>query len=228
MRLRIVFSKSGALRYIGHLDLQSVWERTVRRAGLPLAYSQGFHPSPKIQIASALPLGTIGLAEIVDLWLDEPLADTQVGQYADMLQFAAPPGLSIVSVEEVDDHGPALQTRMASAEYTVTLLDAVDVPDLQRRLEALLAATSLPRQRRGKEYDLRPLIEELSLALFGLPPFSDITEHPVEKEGSRVFMRLAAREGAAGRPDEVLDALGILLESTRIERTHLILKDEIK
>jgi hypothetical protein len=131
-------------------------------------------------------------------------------------------------VEEVDDHGPALQTRMASAEYTVTLLDAVDVPDLQRRVEALLAATSLPRQRRGKEYDLRPLIEELSLA----PTPSRST--PVGLPGGdgqdvvRAFMRLAAREGAAGRPDEVLDALGILLESTRIERTHLILKDEIK
>ena len=224
MRLRIVFSKSGALRYIGHLDLQSVWERTVRRAGLPLAYSQGFHPSPKIQIASALPLGYIGLAEIVDLWLqDNARAGSMPAQggdeprhYADILQPAAPPGLSIVSVEEVDDHGPALQTRMASAEYTVTLLDAVDVPDLERRVDALLAATSLPRQRRGKEYDLRPLIEMLLL----LPADGS--------ETIRLQMRLAAREGAAGRPDEVLDALGILLEFTRIERTHLILKDEIK
>ena len=71
MRLRITFSKSGTLRYIGHLDLQSVWERTVRRAGLPLAYTQGFHPGPKIQLASALPLVFIGRAEVVDLWINE-------------------------------------------------------------------------------------------------------------------------------------------------------------
>src|SRR5512136_271004 len=73
MRLRITFSKNGALRYAGHLDLQTTWERTVRRAGLPLAYTHGFHPGPKIQIASALPLGFIGRAEIVDIWLDEPV-----------------------------------------------------------------------------------------------------------------------------------------------------------
>ena len=74
MRLRITFSKSGALRYTGHLDLQTTWERTLRRAGLPLAYTHGFHPGPRIQIASALPLGFIGRAEIVDIWLDEPAA----------------------------------------------------------------------------------------------------------------------------------------------------------
>ena len=70
MRLRITFSKTGSLRYTGHLDLQTVWERTARRAGLSLAYTQGFHPGPRIQIASALPLGIAGNAEIVDLWLD--------------------------------------------------------------------------------------------------------------------------------------------------------------
>ena len=215
MRLRITFSKSGTLRYTGHLDMQTIWERTVRRAGLPLAYSQGFHPSPKIQIASALPLGFIGLAEIVDLWLDEPQADTQVRSYADMLQHAAPPGLSIASVEEVDDHGPALQTQMDSAEYKVTLLEAVDVSDLERRVEELLAAISLPRERRGKQYDLRPLIEALGLL-------------PADGSGTiSLLMRLAARAGATGRPEEVLDALGILFESTRIERTRLILKDDM-
>jgi radical SAM-linked protein len=224
MRLRIVFYKSGTLRYTGHLDLQSIWERTVRRAGLPLAYSQGFHPSPKIQIASALPLGYIGLAEIVDLWLQDNVEagfiPAQSGGeprlYADILQPVAPPGLLIVSVEEVDDHGPALQTQMSSAEYKVTLLEEVDEADLARRVKELLVATSLPRQRRGKEYDLRPLIEMVDLL-------------PGDGSGTiRLQMRLAAREGAAGRPDEVLDSLGILMESTRIERMRLILKDDIK
>src|SRR5512136_903583 len=104
MRLRITFSKSGALRYTGHLDLQTTWERIVRRAGLPLAYTQGFHPGPRIQIASALPLGFIGHAEIVDIWLREPVPVNTVGAelvpapgddkgrpYAFILQNAAPP-----------------------------------------------------------------------------------------------------------------------------------------
>ena len=211
MRLRITFSKSGALRYTGHLDLHSLWERTVRRAGLPLAYTQGFHPGPKIQIASALPLGFIGRAEIVDLWINQP-GDALDRPYQEILQPAAPPGLVISSVEVVEEKSPALQTRVVSAEYEVTLLDPADESALTERISALLGAASLSRERRGKPYDLRPLIELLEL----LP-----------RDGSgvlRLQVRLAAREGATGRPEEVLDALGIPFETTRIERTRLILK----
>ena len=218
MRIRITFSKTGSLRYTGHLDLQTVWERTTRRAGLPLAYTHGFHPGPRIQIASALPLGIAGCAEIVDLWLD-----TDPGEAAETqrrLQAGAPPGLTILQVEPVDEHGPALQTQVVSAEYCVTLLETYPELDLQQRLDQLLAAVALPRQRRDKPYDLRPLIEELSQ-----PP----TPPPVgEGRGERLFMRLSARDGATGRPEEVLDALGIPLETARIERTRLILKPGVE
>jgi radical SAM-linked protein len=212
MRLRITFSKSGALRYTGHLDLHSLWERTVRRAGLPLAYTQGFHPGPKIQLASALPLGFIGCAEIVDLWISD-IADTANSPYKEMLQSAAPPGLVIATVEVVDERSPTLQTRVVSAEYEVTLLESGAVSGLDIAVAALLSSASLPRLRRGKTYDLRPLVESLGL---------------VPQDGSlpfRLQMRLAAREGATGRPEEVLDALGIPFETTRIERTRLILKE---
>jgi len=225
MRLRITFSKTGSLRYTGHLDLQTVWERTARRAGLSLAYTHGFHPGPKIQIASALPLGISGCAEIVDLWLDtDPgvAAETQ-----NRLQAGAPPGLTILQVEPVDEHGPALQTQVVSAEYRVTLLETVSEPDLQQRLDHLLGAVALPRQRRDKPYDLRPLIEELTL--IPNPSRSTPVGPPLgEGQGLRVFMRLAARDGATGRPEELLDALGIPLETTRIERTRLILKTGIE
>jgi radical SAM-linked protein len=223
MRLRIIFSKTGWLRYTGHLDMQTVWERTARRATLPLAYTHGFHPGPRIQIASALPLGYAGRAEIVDMWLQEnvdPDLGDGAGQgrpvppYAEMLQAAAPPGLGIMSAEQADEAGPALQTQVVSAEYTVTLLDPVDKAELAKRLAVTLEAVSLPRQRRGKDYDLRLLIESLTL---------------LHEDGQgRIFMRLAAREGATGRAEEVLDVLGIPFESTRIERTRLILKSEIE
>jgi radical SAM-linked protein len=215
MRLRIVFSKSGALRYAGHLDLQTTWERTVRRAGLPLAYTHGFHPGPRIQIASALPLGFIGRAEIVDIWLDEPGVPVD-RPYADILQSAAPPGLTIVTVEQVDQAGPALQTQVASAEYEVTLLDPADAEDLERRITAMLKLESLVRERRGKEYNLRPLIEALSLATGPSPDGGGA--------GLKVFMRLAAHAGATARPEAVLEVLGIPFEATRIERTRLILE----
>jgi radical SAM-linked protein len=216
MRIRIAFSKTGTLRYTGHLDLQTVWERTARRAGLSLAYTQGFHPGPRIQIASALPLGIAGCAEIVDLWLDSDPGDSAETQRR--LQTGAPPGLTILQVETVDEHGPALQTQVVSAEYQVTLLEPASGVDLQQRLQALLASETLPRMRREKTYDLRPLIEELYL----VPTPSG------EGLGVRVFMRLAVRDGATGRPEEVLAALGIPLESVRIERNRLILKPAIE
>jgi radical SAM-linked protein len=210
MRLRITFSKSGALRYIGHLDLHSLWERTVRRAGLPLSYTQGFHPGPRIQLASALPLGFIGCAEIVDLWINESPGSPEL-PIRESLQSSAPPGLVISSVEAVDENGPALQTQVAAAIYEITFLEMEVVPNLELRIAALLAAPSLPRERRGKTYDLRPLIELLELI-------------PAEGSSSpAIRMQLAAREGATGRPEEVLDVLGLQFESTRIERTRLIL-----
>lgn len=209
MRLRVTFAKVGALRYVGHLDLQQIWERTVRRAGLSLVYSQGFHPSPKIQIAAALPLGFLGRAEIVDLWLKEDAEDLSLPDLQSRLQRAAPPGLILHKVEQVDERAPALQTQVVAAEYEVTLLDD-PAPDLDARIAALLARSSLPRERRGREYDLRPLI--LSLEII---------------ERSTLRMVLSAREGATGRPEEVLAELGIPLEATRIERTRLIFKEEI-
>ena len=215
MRLRITFSKSGALRYTGHLDLQATWERTIRRAGLPLAYTQGFHPGPRIQIASALPLGFLGHAEIVDIWLNEP-GDLTGRPYADMLQPVAPPGLGIVSVEQVDVNGPALQTQVLSAEYQVTLLEAVDRSGLERKVAEALKVASLPRERRGKPYNLRVLVESLELL-------------PADATGTlRLRMVLAAHEGATGRPEEVLDVLGIPFDMTRIERVRLILKNDIQ
>ncbi|HEY5156990.1 MAG TPA: TIGR03936 family radical SAM-associated protein [Anaerolineales bacterium] len=206
MRLRIIFSKSSSLRYTGHLDLYVVWERTVRRTGLPLSYTQGFHPGPKIQIASALPLGFIGRCEIVDIWLDSTNLDPRT---ASMLQSSAPHGLGILSVDVVDEHGPALQTQVASAEYEINLLDPLEASDLSERVAKLLQADTLPRQRRGKPYDLRPLVEVLQLQ-----PLAG---------AKGLFMRLSARNGATGRPEEVLDCLGIPFENTRIERTRLIL-----
>jgi hypothetical protein len=131
-------------------------------------------------------------------------------------------------VEQVDENGPALQTQVASAEFEVTLLDPVDETELAKRLAVALMSESLPRERRGKPYDLRPLIESLRLNPLHLPPFSPKMGEETEGGRVRIFMRLAARVGATGRPEEVLDVLGIPMESTRIERTRLILETGIE
>jgi radical SAM-linked protein len=207
MRIRITFTKQGALRYTGHLDLNTLLERATRRANLPLAYSQGFHPTPKIQIASALPLGFSSRAEMMDMWLT---TDCDIFQLRADLQAALPNDIQILNIETVDERAPALQTQVIAAEYEATLTEPA--PDLISNLAVVLDAASLPRERRGKPYDLRPLIEAL-------------TPGPSPEYGrgeQKIFMRLTAREGATGRPEEVLEALGIPAESVRVERTRLI------
>lgn len=206
MRIRITFSKQGALRYTGHLDLHKLWERAARRAELPLAYSQGFHPQPKMSLAAALPLGFSSTCEALDMRLER---DVELDGLRERLNATLPPGVRVLGIEPADEHAPALQAQVAEAEYKVELREQVDPSELKRRVEAALASISIPRVRRGKSYDLRPLIES------------------IEVRDDKIVMRLAAREGATGRPEEVLDVLGIAFEETRIERTRLIFKEKL-
>ncbi len=209
MRIRIHFSKTEVMRFTGHLDLHRAWERIFRRAGLPLSYSQGFHPQPKLNLACALPLGFTSECELIDAWLDAPLAIQEIQA---SLAAALPLGIRIHSLEEVDMHSPALQTRVESTEYWVTLLDPQ--ADLETRLAHVMEAAVLPRLRRGKPYDLRPLIEVIQ----PLPDSADGLP--------RLSMRLAARESATGRPEEVLAELGVGIEAARVHRVKIFFQDE--
>ncbi|MCL4561102.1 MAG: TIGR03936 family radical SAM-associated protein [Chloroflexi bacterium] len=187
--------------------MQHSWERTLRRSHLPLVVSQGFHPQLRIQQACALPLGFTSRAEIVDVWLD---TDCSIPDIEQALRKVVPPGIEIQSVEQVELNDPALQTRALASDYLATLLDHPDLAELQSRISGLLASPSISRTRRGKPYDLRQLVEDLRLV--GTTPGA-----PLE-----LSMRLSVREGATGRPEEVLDELGIPASSARVERINLI------
>jgi radical SAM-linked protein len=207
MRVRLTFSKNGAMRYVGHLDLFRSWERSFRRSGLPLAYSQGFHPQPKMNLACALPLGFTSECEMLDVWLEQELSLPNI---QGSLSHTLPPGLQIKNIEMVDLSAPSLQSQVVSAVYTITLLDPV--PDIASRLSRVTSANQLPRFRRNKPYDLRPLIENLILDSIGEP-------------GKQILrVQLAARESATGRPEELLDELGIVFFSTHVHREKLVLR----
>ena len=209
MRVRITFTKQGALRYIGHLDLHRVWERALRRASLPISYSQGFHPQPKISLAAALPLGFSSRAEVIDVRLNEEIPTEEIHT---RLKGNLPPDIKVTDVKSVDERLPALQTLVLSAAYDVHLTEPVAGSELTRRVESLMQAESIIRERRGKTYDLRPLVEMLSVI--------------TQADGTVwLKMTLAAREGATGRPEEVLTVLEIEPETARVERTRLIFKE---
>jgi radical SAM-linked protein len=213
-RVRMIYARRDALRYISHLEMQLVWERTLRRAGVPLAYSKGFTPHPRLHFASALPLGFLSRCEMADFWLelpgDAPPPDPALLRA--QVQASAPPGLEILQAEGVPLNLPALQTLVRTAEYLALPLDPLAIDTLTPQVENLLRADTLPRERRGKPYNLRPLIEGL-----------EIFPNPGDDQRAGLIMRLTSREGATGRPEEVLDALGFDASAFRIERTGLIL-----
>jgi len=199
-RYRVHFHKTEAMRFTGHLDLYRTLERAIRRAGIPLAYRGGFSPHPRLQLAAALPLGLISRAAIADVWLEQPLEEKEM---LARLQSATPPGLRFLGVRSVEANQPALQEQIVAATYSAHLLEPPPA-DLEECVTSLLSASSLVRQRRGKSYDLRPLIGSLQ-----------VIGHEA------LLMQLSAREGATGRPEEVLDALGLHARSAQVERISL-------
>lgn len=97
-RIRIVYAKGRELMFTGNLDMQKVWERTFRRAGLELAYSQGFHPQPRIHQACPLPVGFTSQFELLDFWLN---TNGTLQEIEAKLQPALQPGITILHMREV-------------------------------------------------------------------------------------------------------------------------------
>jgi hypothetical protein len=124
------------------------------------------------------------------------------------LQHSAPPGTRILEVEHAALNEPALPNQIDAVSYIVQIDTDLTVEDLSSAIHDLLLIKVLERERRGKTYDLRPLIHELEISGEGMEPPS-------------IRMKLAAKEGATGRPEEVLDALGLDPSTAKFHRIHL-------
>lgn len=204
MRIRITFSKGENIRFTSHLDLLKAWERTFRRANLPLEYSLGFNPHPKISIASPLPLGYTSDAEILDAWLE---VSKSIEELCSKLSRKLPLGISINDLFEVGLNEPSLQSRLASAEYEIIIL--LPVPDIRNRLSDLIKMEHIMIQKKGKASDIRPLIENINLV--------DLAN----QSGVRFTAKFKASQGETGRPVDLITALEIDPISVQIKRTHL-------
>jgi radical SAM-linked protein len=208
-RIRLRYTKGPSLRFTGHLDMQRLWERLLRRSGLPIRYSQGYNPRARLNLASALPLGVISEAEMLDFWMNEPVPLENVAR---QLNESSLPGLEIREVRSVSLSEKAVQEQMSASEYEIRFYDPQPETELTEKVSALLAATELPRTRRKKTYDLRPLLHELKVV-------------PLEDNEFGLWTQLNAAPGATGRPDELLDQLGYANTEYLACRTGLILSD---
>jgi radical SAM-linked protein len=214
IRHRITFATARSLAYISVLELGTLWERSLRRAGVRVRYSQGYNPRPKLVFAAPLLVGCGSRADLLDVWLDpdaggpRPASETMAA-----LAGKTPRDLKVLDVTGVSRNEPSLPKQLVQSEYRVWVRDA-DRDRLAEGIEALLAAESVIRVRREKEYDLRPLIQDLRL-------------EPAAPIGQPLWMRLKARPGATGRPDEVLKALGVIDHPWRCARVRMILNEPV-
>lgn len=197
------------MRYVGHLDLARAWERIFRRAQVPLEYTQGFNPRPRLQFAAALAVGVTSESEYLDAWLIERL-DDDLTAWITQLNTVCPAGLRVTGVIEVPVQGDALPTLVEWSEYVITPFDkTLDTDDLHARAQTLLDQPTIKRQGRKKTYDLRPHILDLL-----------VDEH------GNLIAHLSTSEHANARPDELLDAMGLELGQVRVHRRRLHLRSE--
>jgi radical SAM-linked protein len=210
-RWRISFSRGEEVKFISHLDLMRLWERALRRAGVPLAYSQGFSPHPRLSLAAPLALGITSQAELMDLFLIRPVSDRYL---VGALRQQLPRGIDILEAHPVAPTAPSLPSQVRFTEYRVEVATDKSSQEVETALASLLSAQSLPWQHSRdtgiRHYDLRALIRDLWL---------------MEKEGSRCLlgMRLRSDSSGSGRPEQVAAALGLPLPPRSIHRTGIIL-----
>ncbi len=160
-RIRIRFEKVGRMRFLSHLEMLTLFTRAVGRSGIPIRYSQGFHPHPKFSFATALSVGIESYAEYMDF-------EVNTGYTADELKEALnatlPGGVRVLESSEIPLRAPALSVIMDKVRYRVTLPGELAV-SLPEKVAAFLALESVPlrREKKGKviEFDLRHELVEL-------------------------------------------------------------------
>jgi radical SAM-linked protein len=148
-RLRIRYSKAGRLRWLSHLELIHALERSVRRAGLAYAVTQGFNPHMKVAFGPALPVGTAGDNEYYDVWLTRYTAGEEV---LTSLLDSTPRDLAPIDVRYVADGEPSLGAAITIAVYRVTVTgEESSASQVRTALQSLVGSGSLTVQRKGKD-----------------------------------------------------------------------------
>ncbi len=210
-RLRLNFSRGDEIKFISHLDIIRLWHRVMVRSGIPLAYSEGFNPHPRISLAAPLALGVTSQAELMDLfcsrWVSPHWFTASVSRQLT-------PGLELLQVNTIPPGYPSLQSQTRYAEYLVTVESPPDKEAVEFKISSLLATEHLPWQHQRdtgtRSYDLRLLIDDLWLA-----------DH--QAQYATIGMRLRCDNLGSGRPEQVCLALDFQQYPSSIHRTRLIL-----
>jgi radical SAM-linked protein len=215
-RLRIRFARRDAVKYISHLDIIRLCERALRRAGIALAYSEGFSPHPRISLAAPLSVGITSEVELMDIVVEGSLTPHWL---IASVNRQLPEGVEFSEAYPIAPGVPSLQAQVRFAEYEVDVDTDRDAEDIEAAVSGLLATSELPwhhdRDTGRRHYDLRALIDDVWV---------------VGEATGRVTigMRLRCDSSGSGRPEQVAVALGFTEYPRAIRRTRLILSSRTR
>jgi radical SAM-linked protein len=217
MILRSRFEVTGRIRFLSHLDLLKLMERSMRRAGIPVAFSQGFNPHPKIAFGTAKSVGLASICEYFDVELDGKMNPEE---FREKLQEVCPEGIVIRETKEILPGEPALMAVLNCASYQVKVrLDhQITHEELDQKIAGLFSRKEIVVQRispkRKKEFNIRPGIFSITCQFSGPKEILFDMDLSVGNEGNV-------------RPHEVVDALDLgsyhLIDVTR---TGLYMRQE--
>ncbi|WP_405780801.1 TIGR03936 family radical SAM-associated protein [Streptomyces sp. NBC_00859] len=216
-RIRLRYTKRGRLRFTSHRDFQRAFERALRRAEVPMAYSAGFTPHPKVSYANAAPTGTGSEAEFLEIALSETRDPAMLRK---LLDDSLPDGLDIT--DAVEARTSALADRLTASVWEMRL-DGVESDEAERAVAAFVAADAVEVQRRTKNgvrtFDARSAVADLRVVRAGADEGgasggADGAE-PVNRPGGErcAILRLVVRHVTpAVRPDDVLSGLHVVAD----------------
>ncbi|GIW11925.1 MAG: radical SAM protein [Dehalococcoidia bacterium] len=213
MRLR--FRRGEEVKYISHLDLMRLFVRACRRAGLPLAYSGGFSPTPVIAMALPLAVGVVGENEVLEIGFSAEVTPEEV---LVRLRPQLPPGVEVRAAWPAPPVGKALAQLVVAADFIAEVETDRSRTELEQAVREFLTREQviLTRQRgeKTRTFDLRPLVRSLELV--------DLRDGVAE-----FHLQLVAENNRAGRPDDVLAALGFEDVAMRFRRVRLYFREPI-
>ncbi len=224
-RLRIWFGKLGDMSLIGHLDIMRLFDRVVRRAGLPITFTGGFHPNPRICLANALPLGATSSGEIVDFELTQIV---DVENLRTQLVEALPDDIPIYNVIELDLKAPAATQLLEAAEYEITIAATEQIPPAQWQLwvDTIKAQPEIWCEQTTKSGKIHSV--NLRDRLFELELVEDSTSI-VDEAVTLRYMGSCRNDGTLLRPEQILFMLeeitGSKFQLLHVHRRTLILRD---
>jgi radical SAM-linked protein len=162
-KLKIIYKKTGATKYVGHLELMEIIERALRRTSLPVKYSEGFNPRMKIEYGPPLPLGIEGLAEVLVIELDGWLRPDKV---TEELAGKFPEGIKLLQVEIANPKAASLDSSAQASEY-IFELEETEARRLENELPQFLKQNEIIVNKKSKagikRTNIRPMIFELEL-----------------------------------------------------------------